>query len=91
MPFFARRRHPGHGTVAIPNGLACSEYHRGSAVAVCQVVDAPVISACLCVHIDRDMIVIPSSEPPPPQPQPQPEPQKQEQKQKEKQQQKQKQ
>ena len=27
---------------------------------------ATQLSACLCVHIDRDMIVIPSSEPPPP-------------------------
>ena len=35
-------------TTANPHGPACSEYDRGSAVAVCQVVDAPVVQVVPC-------------------------------------------
>ena len=59
LPFFAGRRHPSHGAVAYPHGPARSEYHRGSAVAVCQVVDAPVMQVVvISVVVQRQIPMV---------------------------------
>ena len=44
LQFIGGRRPPFVPQRANPHGPAFSEYHRGSAVAVCQVVDAPVVA-----------------------------------------------
>ena len=48
LQFIDGRRHPCFRAVAVTYGPACSENHRDSAVAVGQVVDAPVVQVVPC-------------------------------------------